>query len=265
MARPLLSKEVHDFVAAHTVGRSARELAAMVNERFGLGLTEQQIKAYKKNHHLPSGTGHGRPRNLPTALYPSYVTEYIYANYQGVGPLEMSQRLNEQFGTTYTKQQIKSFYGNRGLNSGVTGHFQKGCIPHNTGRKGYCAPGCEKDWFPKGHTPHNKLPIGSLVVKSDGYLWRKTGDGKRDWRQEHRLVWEAAHGPVPSGHLLIFLDGDRMNTKLENLALVTRAENAQMTTRHLRSTVPEHTETGILIAKIHNAAKTHRRKKSHKS
>ena len=260
MAR-LVSKEAHDFIAAHTAGRSSQALTALVNERFGLNLTEQQIRSYRKNHHLPSGIGFGIPAGLPTALFPQPVMDYINANYLGVGPLEMSQRLNERFGTSYTQQQIKSYYGNRGLNSGVTGHFQKGCIPVNAGRKGYCAPGCEKDWFPKGHTPHNKLPIGSLVVKSDGYLWRKTGEGKREWRQEHRLVWEAAHGPVPSGHLLIFLDGDRMNTKLENLALVTRAENAQMTTRHLRSTVPEHTETGILIAKIHNAARQSKKKR----
>ncbi len=38
----------------------------------------------------------------------------------------------------------------------------------------------------------------------------------------HVLVWEAAHGPVPKGHAVVFRDGDRANIRLDNLDLVTR-------------------------------------------
>jgi len=53
-----------------------------------------------------------------------------------------------------------------------------------------------------GAAQHNYVPIGSLRVSKDGYLERKVTDDpsfvpNRRWVSVHRLVWEAAHGPVP--------------------------------------------------------------------
>jgi len=55
---------------------------------------------------------------------------------------------------------------------------------------------------------------------------------------------------VPDGHMIIFRDGNKMNTALENLMLVTRGENAVMNRRKLRSREGEVTETWLLIAKV---------------
>lgn len=41
----------------------------------------------------------------------------------------------------------------------------------------------------------------------------------------HRAVWEAFHGPVPSGMQLNHKDGDKLNNSLSNLELVTPKEN----------------------------------------
>jgi hypothetical protein len=40
----------------------------------------------------------------------------------------------------------------------------------------------------------------------------------------HVAVWEKANGPLPKGHGLIHLDGDRSNNALENLQLLTISE-----------------------------------------
>ncbi len=69
-------------------------------------------------------------------------------------------------------------------------------------------------------------PIGT-EVKRHGVWQRKVSDvGKRtrDWRPVHLLNWEAAHGPVPRGHRIRFIDGDRNNTHVSNLQCVSRAE-----------------------------------------
>lgn len=254
-------KEVHEFIAANVKGRTAKELAELVNERFGLEFTASSMRSYKTNHKLKSGTPCGLPKGHASEVFPQPVIDYIRANYKGVGNKEMAERLNAVFGTNYTTKQLNGYYKNHGLNSGLTGRFEKGHVSHNKGKKGFHPAGSEKGWFSKGHTPANKLPIGTVLMKSDGYLWRKLGEGSRDWKQEHRLIWEAAHGPVPRGHILIFLDGDRTNCVLENLAMISLAENAQMNTRKLRSNVPEYTEVGIRIAKIHNTVKGRRSKK----
>ena len=48
-----------EFIAANVEGVSTKDLAAMVNDRFGTSLSERQIHSYKKNNKLKSGlTGH---------------------------------------------------------------------------------------------------------------------------------------------------------------------------------------------------------------
>ena len=189
-----------------------------------------------------------------STVYPPEIHAFIQSNYLGIGPKEMAAMVNQKFGTTYTRSQIKAYYSNHKLSSGLTGHFPKGIIPPNKGKKGYCAPGCEKGHFKKGHTPHNKTPIGTVLTKDDGYLWKKIGEGARDWKQLHILLWEEVNGPVPDGYNLIFKDKNRQNCTLDNLALVTKAENAVMNRCGLRFEDPEHTETGLLIAKVKIAA-----------
>ena len=187
--------------------------------------------------------------------FPKEVHEFIAANYVGVGPTEMTGRVNAEFGTNYTVKQLQNFYKRRRLDSGLTGRFKKGHVSPNKGNKGRCFVGCEKGWFKKGRAPHNKMPIGTVCKKHDGYLWRKIGESSREWKQEHLLVWEAANGPLPNGCLVGFKDGNKENVALENLMLLTKAENAQLNNRKLRFSDPEKTEVGLMIAKVHIAAK----------
>jgi hypothetical protein len=64
------------------------------------------------------------------------------------------------------------------------------------------------------------------------------------------VLWEEKNGKVPEGHVLTFLDGDKRNISLENLALITMAESLEITRSNLRSANPDFTKTGILIAKV---------------
>lgn len=184
------------------------------------------------------------------SAFPPEIATFIHNNYVGVGPKDMAIKVNEKFGTAYTIAKFKSYYANHKLNSGLTGYFKKGHTPANKGMKGYCAPGAEKGHFKKGHIPHNKTPIGTVLKKSDGYLWKKVGEGARDWKQLHILLWEEASGPVPDGYKLTFKDGDKDNCSLDNIAIISNAENAVMNRLGLRFEDPRHTETGVLIAKV---------------
>lgn len=98
--------------------------------------------------------------------------------------------------------------------------------------------------FKAGRAPHensNYLPIGSLRITRDGLLERKTTDDQtvypaRRWVAVHRLVWEAAHGPIPRGHLVVFRPGMHTTSveaiTLDRLELITRAENMRRNTIH---------------------------------
>ena len=244
-------EEVVEFIRENVSGKTAEELSILVNEKFGTDFDKNKMKSFKQNHKIRSGREHLKGLKKETELYPKEVLEFILQNYKGKGHAKMAKILNEKFGTKYTTMQIKAFYGNRKLDSGVTGYFESGHIPPNKGKKGFCAKGSEKGWFGKGHVPANKLPIGTILKKTDGYLWRKIGEGSRDWKQEHILRWEEKNGAIPKGFCLTFLDGNRENVEISNLALVSRAEHVTLTKLNLRSEEPEITETGILIARLY--------------
>jgi hypothetical protein len=107
------------------------------------------------------------------------------------------------------------------------GYFSKGHKPWNTGVKGLCLS--PETQFKKGHKPHNTKFDGCIRIrgKKDGskrYKWIRIAEGK--WVPYHRHIWEEENGPIPKGHLVAFINGDPMDVRLENLELISRAENA---------------------------------------
>lgn len=249
-------REVHEFIAANVVGRTTRELVSLVNARFGLDFTESMMKSYKTNHKLKSGTPCGLPVGHPSDVFPQAVADYIRENYRGVGHKAMAERLNDQFGTSYTASQIKGFYGNHKLDSGLDGRFGKGHVPANKGKKGTCASGCERTQFKKGNLPATTKPIGYERISKDGYVEVKIKmrpsrpDCNDNFVAKHRLIWEQTYGPIPPDCVVIFKDGNRRNFDLSNLALVTKAERLEMTRRGLFSTEADITQAGIMVARV---------------
>lgn len=117
----------------------------------------------------------------------------------------------------------------RGDNVGARTRFQPGQAPANKGtrRPGYGPGRMKETQFKKGGVTKWK-PIGATRLV-DGYLYRKVSDIRyvpwtRNWRAEHCLIWEAAHGPVPKKHNVYFLDGDRTHVTLDNLGCMSRAD-----------------------------------------
>ena len=260
--------EVRAFISQNAAGRTAQELADLVNKRFELGVSGKQMAAYKKNHKLKSGLPPGFRAGTPSDLFLAEVVAYIRENYHGTGPKEMAERLNAVFSTNYTRQQLKSYYANHKLNSGTTGYFLKGHTPPNKGKKGVCAPGCEKGHFHKGNLPYNTKEIGYERIRDDGYTEIKIKmrpsrpDCNDNFVMKHRLIWERLHGPIPEDGVVIFKDGDKQNFDPDNLALITKAERLEMTRHGLFSEDAAITETGIMVAKVRTTI--HKMKKKEK-
>lgn len=129
--------------------------------------------------------------------------------------------------------------------------FKRGQKAWNEGMKGVCGTheNCRRTQFKVGRPASdsaNYQPIGSERLSKDGYLERKVTDDPsivpaRRWAGVHRLVWEAANGPVPDHHVVCFLPGRRTaeaeKITLDALELVSRAELARR--NHPRSRNPE--------------------------
>ncbi len=117
--------------------------------------------------------------------------------------------------------------------------FQPGLVPWNKGCHFVAGGRSAETRFKKGcrHGVAAMIyqPIGTERISKDGYLERKINDGmpfRKRWRAVHILNWEAVHGPLPKGHALVFRDGDKRNTAVDNLELITRAELMRRNTLH---------------------------------
>lgn len=127
---------------------------------------------------------------------------------------------------------LNSLRKRNGWRTGRTGHFAKGNVSHNKGKKGWCAPGSEAGWFKKGAVPANVAEVGTTRETEDGYLEMKMKPGMRQWRLLQRVIWERCNGKIPTGMVVSFLDGNKKNINIKNLVLYTNAENLQRNSIH---------------------------------
>lgn len=164
--------------------------------------------------------------------------QYLHANYADNFTEDVAKALNKSVKSVYAKaysldiRKSKSHHDkvmektSIRIREGAKIHrYAKGHEPANKGKKmpaetyAKVAP----TMFGKGHKPHNFRPVGSERLTKDGYLERKVANPKT-WRAVHVLVWEAAHGPVPAKHKVIFKDNNKLNNELTNLECVSYAD-----------------------------------------
>lgn len=142
---------------------------------------------------------------------------------------EIQRLAKETLGLDLTMSQIRSWKKNHKTPSGYDTRFRPGHIPDIKGKKWneFMTPEAQKrsrlNQFKKGNIPKNRKEVGDIYLRNDGYLWIKVRDyaKNQNWQQYHRYIWEQANGPIPKGHVIIFLDGNRQNCKLENLTMVS--------------------------------------------
>lgn len=126
----------------------------------------------------------------------------------------------------FQASELSGRLGTRPVQPGIANRFQPGQAAWNKGAHYQPGGRCAQTQFKPGRAAedaYNYRPIGSLRVSRDGYLERKTTDDParhpvRRWEPVHRLVWEAAHGPVPAGHVVVFKPG-RRSTELDAITL----------------------------------------------
>jgi hypothetical protein len=244
----MYTPEQIDFIREVAPGRYNGEITKMFNTRFGLTVTEEQVKNLKANHKIKSGTALKR-RTPPPTLFTEEQAAFIKQHLEGISNQKLTDLINETFGTSFRVDQVKAWKSRHKLSSGLKG--TEGVAPKNKGTKGVYNVGGNKTSFKKGQRSHNYVPVGSERVNGDDYVDIKVADPNK-WRGKHLLVWEAHHGhPVPKGHVVIFGDRNRRNFDPDNLILVSRAQLAVMNRKNLIQNDADLTRSGVIIADIY--------------
>lgn len=120
-----------------------------------------------------------------------------------------------------------------------------------------------KDWCYRNKVPKRKSRNASCRkfvdyerLTPDGYIKIKHSEHK-PMRLKHHVVWEKHHGKIPKGSVILFKNLDKTDCRIENLIIVTRAEQARLNQLFLHLSNTETNLSCILMAKlkqsIHNA------------
>ncbi|EOX1529973.1 HNH endonuclease signature motif containing protein [Vibrio cholerae] len=246
--RFVYSQEHIAFVEKAFKKHGVQEVTALFNQKFGLNKTPTQIKALISNHGIKCGRKSGEMNAGKYRLFTKEQAAFIKQGYKRWVKQEVTQQLNEKFGTQFTVAQVTAFIKNHRLKSGRTGYFEKGFKPHNAGSKGFMKP--NKTSFKKGNIPKNNRPVGSERVNVDGYVEIKVAEPKT-WKLKQRVIYENEIGPIPDGYKVRFLDGNKENFEPSNLVLVSSSENAFLNKSYRMNEQPiEFRETLVILAKL---------------
>lgn len=266
------SKEVHDYIRENYRGKPHKEFASEVNEIFGTCFTGSAMKSYLVRRKYSNGL-HGVRKGRPTDLFPEEIAEYIKKNCEGITKQELIERIRRDTGRQYTDNQIKMFMHRHGLKNGIDCTFKKGIVPYSKGKRQeeFMTPeGISKSSltrFKKGQVVHNQRQIGATTIDSYGYVKIKVANPNK-WKFLAHVTREEHNGPIPKGHALIFLDGNKKNCSIDNLELITKAELAVINSSGRALTNPETTKAEIMLARLKIAkrqAQKRRRKKNGKN
>lgn len=155
------------------------------------------------------------PRTGRKKTYPQEVIDFIKGNCGTMTDSKLSVSINKRFNLNTTQRKIVELRRYYGI---------------YTGRK--------------------NRPTFAEKTRSNGYTLIKNAAGK--WVLKHSFLYEQAHGKVPKGYVVIFLDKNKNNFSLDNLAAVSLKEQMALTILKLRFNNPELTRTGIAIVKHKN-------------
>lgn len=255
MSRFVYTKKHLRFLEDGYLKMNARDLARSFNARFGKKKTETAIKSALTNHGIKCGRKGGEKLITPR-LYTTEHERFVRDLCPHVSKQELVERFNNRFGMQITLGKMKALMGNRKINSGRTGCFPKGHKSWNYGTKGQGLTGPNRTSFKKGNMPPNRKPLWSERVNVYGYIEIKvperdpyTGFPTR-YKLKHKWLWEQEHGPVPSGHVVAFRDGDKLNCRLENLMLISRNMLARLNQIGYGDAPPEIKPSIIALAEL---------------
>lgn len=167
---------------------------------------------------------------------------------------EAAEEFNRRFGCDLQEAVIRGAGKRYKIKTGRTGQFEKGIIPANKGKHTETKGRMAETQFKKGQMPKNHLPVGSVRVRRShkgrkSYVYEKVAEPNK-WRMKHVLEWEKRNGAVPKDMIVIFADGDTMNTDISNLLIISRQQHAIMNRWNIKGCDKDHAQVAANIASL---------------
>lgn len=227
----IFTPEQQQWIADNVQGKLAKEITDLFNEHFGTNFTVSQFINYRKNHKVHSDFGCGW--NKGRSHFTLEERQYIRDNAKGHTVQELSDMMFEEFGKRFTLKQIQSYKKHNGIVSGLTGRIDKGGKTRD-GKpidEDMLQKMLDRRWQP-GQVSPNKEDVGTIVTNIYGYKKIKLADPDV-WDYLHWHIWKQHNGEIPKGHIVTFINGDKSDCRIENLALCSREANIRINQMHV--------------------------------
>lgn len=157
----------------------------------------------------------------------SHEEKAIIQNYYPKYGAEKTRIALRNAGFKRTALSVKMVAYRNGIKREVPTVFSKGHTPFNKGKRlpDAVRQKIARTQFKPGHKNTTQCAIGTINTWG-GYLYIKIAD-PQEWKLYHHFVWEQHNGAIPTGHVLVFNDGNPNNADIQNLVLLTRKQHAQ--------------------------------------
>ena len=175
------------------------------NKEFGCAKKPGTLKTYCNRALGLNAPSDGRIQKS----YTSEMENWLKENHQKYLRCELTEQFNKKFGTNVSKKNIQAKLQTMGLKVDKREVYEKFGkeISHKISK-----------------VQDDRLGIGSEKIYG-GFVYIKirNGAGAQNFKLKHYIIWEKAHNQsVPKGMCVIFLDGNKRNFDIDNLALVDK-------------------------------------------
>jgi hypothetical protein len=196
--------------------------------------------------------------------------EVAWLRKSGAVPISECHR---QFCVTFsradlTAEQLHSLRKREGCRTGRTGHFAKGAVPANKGKKMPYNSNSARTRFKPCQLPHNTKHDGhERIDKQTGFVLVRVSErnpwtgGASCYLPKQIVLWRKKHGAIPGG-MVLKCKGDKLNTDPSNWELIPRGMLPRLNNRWGRdydSAPAEVKPTIMAVAKLEHALTEKRR------
>ena len=158
-------------------------------------------------------------------MYSEEIVEYIENNRMKLNTRQMCKSLAINFDKKITEKTLRKYYYRHNLD------FKK-----QTTQRQNCTI---------------KQPIGTESNPDKNGLVRiKIND--KQWVYKARYIYEQYYGKIPKGYKVVFLNGDKTDYDISNLAIARGKDILYAYSKELTSTNKEITKLGLSVAQLKN-------------
>lgn len=237
----VFTPKIQKYILENRLSISANKMEAK------LGIPQKKIRDFMKS----KGLGLTREETLKLrsigqtgrTTFTKKEDKYIKDNYLKIPVKALAKNINRSGFGTINRMRVLGLVIPPEIveRNRKAGQYPPGHAPMNKGLKqaDYMTEDaierCKVSQFKKNNLPHNTAEADGVIrIRNDKsgakYKWIRMSLGV--WKMLHVHIWEQANGKVPEGHIITFKDKNRLNVVLENLQMLTLAENMQNNTIH---------------------------------